>query len=90
MGLVLKGILKKAEGMEKKYLREKSEISVLVCYREKKNNSLEFSVIILRYLRYLRNVNLSYSKWILKLQNLLEKTYFFLYLRGCPKNGEGN
>ena len=50
-----------------------------LCVREKKNNSLEFSVIILRYLRYLRNVNLSYSKWILKLQNFFKKKHSFFF-----------
>ena len=54
---------------------------------EKKRNSFEISVIILRYLR---NVNLSYSREILKLQKFFKKTYFFLYFTGRPKNGKGN
>ena len=60
---------------------------VSLCVREKKNNSFEISVIILRYMRILY---LFYSKRILKLQNFLQKASFFLYLRGLPKNGEGN
>ena len=56
------------------------ERNLCTCVLErKKNNSFEVSVIILRY-----NVNFSYSKRILKLKNFLQKTSFFLYLRGRP------
>ena len=41
-------------------------------------------------LRYIRNENLSYSKRILKFQNYLQKTSFFLYFRRRPKNGKGD
>ena len=58
-----------------------------VVLERKKNNSFEISIIILRYIR---NVNLSYSTLILKLPNFLQKTSFFLYLTGRPKNGDGN
>ena len=57
-----------------------------LCVREKRN-SFEISVIILSYIK---NVNLSYSKRILKLQNFLQKASSFLYFRGRPKNGERN
>ena len=86
MGLILKGILKKAEAMEKNIYESKAGL-VYLCLRERKNNSFEIFLIILRYIR---NVNLSYSKRNLKLQNFLKKTSFFLYLRERPKNGEGN
>ena len=33
---------------------------------------------------------ISYSKMMLKLQNFLQKTSFFLYFRSRPKKGEGN
>ena len=72
--------------MKKKDPRAESGICVLVWQREK-NSSFEIYVIILRYIR---NTNLSYSKRILKLQNFLQKTSFFLYFRDRPKNGEGN
>ena len=84
MGLILKKILKKA--MEKSIHEQKAEF-VYLFVREKKKYSFEISVIILRYIR---NVNLSFSKRILKLQNFLQKTSFFLYFRGRPKNGEGS
>ena len=86
MGLILKEILKKAEAMEKRIHEQKAEF-VYLCVREKRNNGFEISVIILRYIR---NVSLSYSKRILKLQNFLQKTSFSLYFRGRTKNGEGN
>ena len=86
MGLILKEILKKAEAMEKSIHEQKAEFLYL-CVREKKNNTFEISVIILRYIR---NENLSYSKRILKFQNYLQKTSFFLYFRRRPKNGKGN
>ena len=84
--MILKEILKKAEAMEKSIHEQKAEFLYL-CVREKKNNTFEISVIILRYIR---NENLSYSKRILKLQNFQQKQYFFLYFRGCTKNGEEN
>ena len=86
MGLILKEIVNKAEAMEKSNHEQKAEF-VYCCIREKKNNSFEISIIILRYIR---NVNLSYSTLILKLPNFLQKTSFFLYLTGRPKNGDGN
>ena len=70
----------------KKVSMSKVEFMYL-CVREKKNNNFEISVIILKYMR---NLHLFYSKRILKLQNFLQKASFFLYLRGLPKNGEGN
>ena len=74
----MKRILKKAETVEKSIHEQRAEF-VYLCVREKKNNSFEVSVIILRY-----NVNFSYPKKILKLKNFLQKTSFFLYLRGRP------
>ena len=71
--------------MEKSIPEQKAEF-VYCCVREKKNK-FEISTIILRYIR---NINLSYSKLILKLQNFLQKTSFFLYLTGRPKNCDGN
>ena len=32
---------------------------------------------------------ISYSEMMLKLQNFLQKTFFFLYFRSRPKKGEG-
>ena len=75
MGLMLKGILKKAEVTEKNIHEQKAEF-VYFCVIEKKKNRFEISVIILRYIR---NENLSYSKRILKLQNFLQKTYLFFF-----------
>ena len=72
--------------MEKRIHEQKAEF-VYLCVRVKKNNSFETSVIILSYIR---NVSLSYSKRVLKLQNFLQKTSFFLYFRRRPKNGERN
>ena len=46
--------------------------SLSTCVLEK--NNFEITVIILRYIR---NVNLSYSKRILKLQNLYQDILFF-------------
>ena len=86
MGLILKEIVNKAEAMEKSIHEQKAEF-VYCCIRENKNNSFEISIIILRYIR---TVNLSYSTLILKLPNFLQKTSFFLYLTGRPKNGDGN
>ena len=72
----------KGWGNEKKVHEQKAEF-VYLRLREKKNNSFEISVIILGYIR---NVDLSYSKRILKLQNFLKKASFFLYITGRPKN----
>ena len=71
-------------GNRKNIQEEKAEF-VYLCVGEKKNNSFEISVIILRYIRY---VNHSYSIRILKLQSFLEKTSIFLFFRGRPKNGK--
>ena len=49
---------------------------------EKKNNSFEIAVIILRYIR---NGNLLFKK-DLKIAELYTKTSFFLYFRGRSKN----
>ena len=75
MGSILNEILKKAETMEKSIHELRAEF-VYLCVREKKKNSLEISVIILRYIRNV--ISLSYSKSILKLQIFLQKTSFFL------------
>ena len=53
---------------------------------EKKNNSFEIHVIILKYIK---NVNLPFKKDF-KFAELLAKTTFCLYFRDCPENGEGN
>ena len=59
--------------MEKSIHEQKAELLYLYV-REKKNSSIKISVMILRYIR---NVNLSYSKRNLELQNFLQKTFFF-------------
>ena len=56
VGLIGKEILKKAEAMGKCIHEQKAEF-VYICVRERKNNSFEITVIILRYIR---NVNVSY------------------------------
>ena len=56
VGLIGKEILKKAEAMGKNIHEQKAEF-VYFCVRERKNNSFEITVIILRYIR---NVNVSY------------------------------
>ena len=56
VGLIGKEILKKAEAMGKSIYEQKAEF-VYICVRERKNNSFEITVIILRYIR---NVNVSY------------------------------
>ena len=38
---------------------------------------------------YIRNVNLPFEKGF-KFAELLTKTYFFVYFRDRPENGEGN
>ena len=65
VGLIVKEILKNAEPMEKRIHEQKAEL-VYLCVREKKNNSFEITVMILRYIR---NVNFSNSRKILELQN---------------------
>ena len=57
-----------------------------LCVGEKKNNSFEIIVILLRYIR---NVNFLLVRDF-KIAELLTKTPFFLYFRDRPKNGEGN
>ena len=63
MGLIGEEILKKSETMEKSIHELKTEFAYLRV-REKKNSSFKITVIILRNIG---NVNLSYSKRILKL-----------------------
>ena len=60
--------------MEKIIHEQKAEF-VYLCVREKKKNRFGNSVIILRYIR---NVNLSYSKRTIKLQIFLQKTSLIL------------
>ena len=55
-----------------------------LCVWEKKNNSFEIHVIILRYKG---NINLPFKNDI-KFVELLTKILFFLYFRDRPKNGE--
>ena len=71
--------------MEKGIHEQKAEF-VYLCVQRKKKTALEF----LFHFKIIRNVNLSYSKRILKLQNFLQKASFFLYFRGRRKNGKGN
>ena len=67
--------------MEKSIHDLKTEFAYL-CVREKKNNSFEITVIILRNIG---NVNLSYSKRILKLQNFYQYILFFFTLEAVLK-----
>ena len=85
MGLIGREILKKGEAMEKSIHEQQKAELVYLCVREKKVN-FEITLIILKYIR---NVNLSYSKMILKLQNFYQNILFFNF-GDCPKNGEGN
>ena len=80
MCLILKGILKKAEAIEKSIYEQKAKF-VYLCIREKRINSFKISVVI---------NHLSYSKRILYLQKFLQKRSFFLYFRGRRKNGKRN
>ena len=64
----------------KKYPSAESEICA--CVKEKKKNSFEIHVIILRYIR---NVNLPFKKDF-KFAELLTKISFFLYFRDRSKN----
>ena len=64
---------KRAEAMEKSIPELKAEFECL-CATEKKNNSFEIHVIILRYIR---NINLPFKKDF-KFAELLTKTSFFL------------
>ena len=70
----------------KKCIPEPKAEFVCMCVRDKKNNSFEIHVIILRYIR---NVNFPFKKDF-KFAELLTKTPFFLYFRDRPENGEGN
>ena len=72
--------------MEKSIPELKAEFVCIMCGGEKKNNSFEIHVIILRYIK---NVNLPFKKDF-KFAELLTKTSFFLYFRDRPENGEGN
>ena len=58
---------------------------VYLCVGEKKNNSFEIAVIILRYI-----INDNKFKNDFKIAELLTKTSFFLYFRDQLKNGEEN
>ena len=71
--------------MEKSIPEMKAEF-MCMSVTEKKNNSFEIHVIILRYTR---NVNLPFKKDF-KFAELHTKTSFFLYFRDRPKNGEEN
>ena len=72
MGLIGREILKKGEAMEKSIHEQQKAELVYLCVREKKVN-FEITLIILKYIR---NVNLSYSKMILKLQNFYQNILF--------------
>ena len=72
--------------MEKSIPELKAEFVCIMCGGEKKNNSFEIHVIILRYIK---NVNLPFKKDF-KFAELLTKTSFFLYFRDHPENGEGS
>ena len=72
VGLIGKEILKKVEAVKKSIHQQKAELLYL-CAR--KTNSIEITVIILRYIR---NVNFSNSKRILKMQNFYENIMFSL------------
>ena len=80
MCLILKGILKKVQAIEKSIYEQKAKF-VYLCIREKRNNSFKISVVI---------NHLSYSKRILYLQKFFQKRSFFLYFRRRPKNGKRN
>ena len=58
--------------MEKSFHEQQKAEFAYLCVREKKN--FEVTVMILRYVR---NVNLSYSKRILKFQNFYQNILFF-------------
>ena len=81
MGLIGEEILKKSETIEKSTHELKTGFAYL-CVREKKNNSFEITVIILRNIG---NVKLSYSKRILKLQNFYQNILFFFTLEAVLK-----
>ena len=72
--------------MEKSIPELKAKFVCIMCGGEKKNNSFEIHIIILRYIK---NVNLSFKKDF-KFAELLTKTSFSLYFRDLPENGEGN
>ena len=58
--------------MEKSFHEQQKAEFAYLCVNEKKN----FEVTV-KILRYIRNVNLSYSKRILKLQNFYQNILFF-------------
>ena len=72
--------MKKAEAVEKSIHKLKGEFAYLGV-REKRNNSFEITVIILRYIG---NVNLLFKK-VLKLQNFLLKYPFSFILEAVLK-----
>ena len=72
--------------MEKSIPELKAEFVCIMCGGEKKNNSFEIHVIILRYIK---NVNLPFKKDF-KFAELLTKTSFFLYFRDRTENVEEN
>ena len=71
MVLIRKEILKKDETMEESIHEQQKAEFVYWCVRE----NVDINVIILRYIR---NVNLSYSKRISKLQNFYQNSFFKL------------
>ena len=85
VSLIEKKILKKGWGNGKKVSLSWKQ-NLCVCVWERKNNSFKIHVIILRYIR---NVNLPFKKDF-KFTELFTKTFFFLYFRDRPKNGERN
>ena len=75
---------KRAKAVEKGIPELKAKF-VCMCVWERKNNSFEIHIIILRYIR---NVNLPFKKDF-KFAELVTKTSFFLYFGDCSKsNGE--
>ena len=81
MGLIRKEILKKDETMEESIHEQQKAEFVYLCVRE----NVDINVIILRYIR---NVNLSYSKGFRNCKTFTKTP--FLNFRDRPKNGEGN
>ena len=71
MGLIRKEILKKDDTMEESIHEQQKAEFVYLCVRE----NVDINVIILRYIR---NINLSYSKRISKLQNVYQNSFFKL------------
>ena len=56
---------------------------------EKKYPWGKSKICVYVFLRYIKNVNLSFKKDF-KFAELLTKTSFSLYFRDLPENGEGN